>query len=183
MGQITPADVAARCLPIELLVMDVDGVLTDGVIALDDLGTETKRFHVRDGVGLALWHRASKRSAILSGRQAKAVDRRAAELGIKHVLQGREQKGSSLRTLFNELDLSPRQVCFLGDDLPDLSALFISGLAVCPADAALEVQHAAHFITQASGGQGAVREAIELILKAQERWNDLVESAFAAPAT
>lgn len=183
MGQITPADLTARCLPIELLVMDVDGVLTDGVIAFDDLGIQTKHFHVRDGVGLALWHRAGKRSAILSGRQAKAVDCRAAELRIQHVLQGLEQKGNSLRTLIGELDLSPRQVCFIGDDLPDLPALFISGLAVCPADAAPEVECAAHFITQAPGGQGAVREAIELILKAQERWTDLVESAFAATVT
>ncbi len=99
MGLPAPADLAARCQPIELLVADVDGVLTDGVIALDDRGVETKHFHVRDGMAYGLWHRAGKQAAILSGRRAAAVERRAAELKIAHVLQGHEQKAAPLRSL------------------------------------------------------------------------------------
>jgi 3-deoxy-D-manno-octulosonate 8-phosphate phosphatase (KDO 8-P phosphatase) len=176
-----PGDLAARCQPIELLVADVDGVLTDGVIALDDQGGETKHFHVRDGMAYSLWHRAGKQAAILSGRQARAVDRRAAELKIAHVLQGHEQKSAPLRTLIEGLGLSPRQVCFVGDDLADLPALQAVGLAACPADAAAEVKNAAHLVTHAPGGKGALREVVEVILKSQGRWNELVSAAFAAP--
>jgi 3-deoxy-D-manno-octulosonate 8-phosphate phosphatase (KDO 8-P phosphatase) len=182
MAQLSRAELAVQCQPIELLVTDVDGVLTDGVIALDDHGLETKHFHVRDGVGFAMWHRAGKRTAILSSRYARAVDHRAAELKISHVLQGREHKGDTLRNLIDALEFSPRQVCFVGDDLPDLPALVISGLAACPADAAIEVKAAAHVVTGAPGGQGVVREVIELILKSQGRWNELIQLAFAAPA-
>ena len=106
-----------------LLVADVDGVLTDGVIALDDNGVETKHFYVRDGMAYALWHRAGKQAAILSGRRARAVERRAAELKIAHVLQGHEQKAAPLRTLIEGLGFSPSQVCFVGDDLADLPVL------------------------------------------------------------
>src|SRR5437868_1999505 len=117
------ADLAARCGPIELLLTDVDGVLTDGIIVLDDHGAETKRFHVRDGLGFALWRKAGKRAAILSARSAPAVDHRAAELGIDPVIQGAAEKGTAFRALIAELGLDSRQVCYLGDDLPDLPVL------------------------------------------------------------
>jgi 3-deoxy-D-manno-octulosonate 8-phosphate phosphatase (KDO 8-P phosphatase) len=182
MAQLTADELAVRCQSIELLVTDVDGVLTDGVIAIDGHGLETKHFHVRDGVGFALWHRAGKQTAVLSGRDAPAVNHRATELKISHVLQGREQKADSLRKLIDALQLSPRQVCFVGDDLPDLPALMISGLAACPADAVVEVKQAVHVVTAAPGGHGAIRDVIELILKAQGRWDDLIEVAFTAPA-
>jgi 3-deoxy-D-manno-octulosonate 8-phosphate phosphatase (KDO 8-P phosphatase) len=168
------AELAARCEPIELLVVDVDGVLTDGVIALDDHGAETKHFHVRDGLAYALWHRAGKQAAILSGRRAPAVDRRAAELKIAHVLQGLEDKAGPFRTLIGALGLAPRQVCYVGDDLPDLPVLRAVGLAACPADAAAEVRHAAQLVTHAPGGRGAVREVVEVILKSQRKWNGLI---------
>src|SRR5918911_5163437 len=100
-------DLAARCGPIELLVVDVDGVLTDGVIALDDHGVETKHFHVRDGSAFSLWRRAGKRAAILSGRWAPLVDRRAAELGIAPVLQGSTDKTGPFRTLVRDSGLAP----------------------------------------------------------------------------
>jgi 3-deoxy-D-manno-octulosonate 8-phosphate phosphatase (KDO 8-P phosphatase) len=173
MGQLAPAELAARCQPIELLVADVDGVLTDGVIALNGQGDETKYFHVRDGMGYALWHHSGKLSAILSGRRSAAVDHRAAELKIGHVLQGQEQKAGRLRALIEELRLRPRQVCFVGDDLADLPALLTVGLAVCPADAVDEVKSAVHFVTQAPGGQGVLREVVETILKSQGKWSDL----------
>jgi 3-deoxy-D-manno-octulosonate 8-phosphate phosphatase (KDO 8-P phosphatase) len=180
MGVSAQADLAARCQLIELLVADVDGVLTDGVIALNDSGVETKHFSVRDGMAYAMWHRAGKHAAILSGRRAQAVERRAAELKIKHVLQGYEQKAAPFRTLIDGLRLSPSQVCFVGDDLADLPVLRSVGLAACPSDATAEVKDAAHLITQAPGGRGAVREVVEVILKSQGRWTELIGATLAA---
>ena len=173
--QGAPAELAERCGPIELLIADVDGVLTDGAIALDAAGAEIKHFHVRDGLGYALWHRAGKRSAILSGRRAEAVERRAAELSIGFVLQGHDAKAAPFRDLVGRLGLEPRQVCYVGDDLPDLPVLRAVGLAACPADAVAEVRGAAHLVTLAPGGRGAVREVVEVILKAQQKWDGLVE--------
>jgi 3-deoxy-D-manno-octulosonate 8-phosphate phosphatase (KDO 8-P phosphatase) len=168
------ADLAARCAGIEVLIVDVDGVLTDGVIAIDDRGVETKHFHVRDGSGVALWRRAGKRIAILSGRFAPLVDRRAAELGISPVIQGVSSKAEPFVRLLRVLSVEPRQVCYVGDDLADLPALRSAGLAACPADAAPEVKAAAQLITTAPGGRGALREVVEVILKAQNHWQDLI---------
>ena len=119
------------------MLLDVDGVLTDGIIALDDNGVETKHFHVRDGAAVSLWRRAGRRAAILSGRFAPAVDRRAAELGIAPVLQGAASKLDPFRDLLRDLGLEPHQVAYMGDDLPDLPVLAHVGLAACPADAAV----------------------------------------------
>ncbi len=119
--------------------MDVDGVLTDGAIVIDDRGVESKHFHVRDGLAFALWHRAGKQSAILSGRRAEVVDRRAAELKIAHVLQGLVRKVSRCGSCWANWAWMPRQVCFVGDDLADMPALQVAGLAACPADAVDEV--------------------------------------------
>jgi 3-deoxy-D-manno-octulosonate 8-phosphate phosphatase (KDO 8-P phosphatase) len=166
---------ADRCGPIELIVCDVDGVLTDGVIAVDDRGIETKHFYVRDGSAIALWRRAARRVAILSGRRAACVDLRAAELGIAPVLQGVGRKPGPFRALLTELALQPRQVCYIGDDLLDLPVLSLAGLAACPADAIPEVRAIAHLITTSPGGRGAVREVIETILKAQSKWTALVD--------
>src|SRR4051794_41186669 len=111
---------AARAAGIELLLLDVDGVLTDGGIVYADDGTEIKRFHVRDGSGLKFWHLAGKRSAIVSGRKSRAVERRAAELGISPVLQGRSEKLPAFEAVLAETGLRAEQVCAVGDDLPDL---------------------------------------------------------------
>ncbi len=180
MGFSTQPDLTTRCQSIELLVADVDGVLTDGVIALADDGLETKHFYVRDGMAYAIWHRAGKQAAILSGRRTQAVNRRATELKIAHVLQGHEQKAAPLRTLIEQLGLTSNQVCFVGDDLADLPVLHAVGLAACPADAAAEVKEIAHLITQAPGGRGAIREVVEVILKSQGSWTDLITATFAA---
>ncbi len=174
MALSSPAELAERCQAIELLVTDVDGVMTDGRIVLDDHGVETKYFHVRDGLAFSLWHKAGKQSAILSGRKAPSVSLRAADLKIAHVFLGIEQKDGPLRTLITQLGLSPRQVCYVGDDLPDLRAFSAVGLAACPVDAAAEVKAAAHLVTQASGGYGTIREIVELILKSQGRWLNLI---------
>ncbi|MBA3303188.1 MAG: HAD hydrolase family protein [Acidimicrobiia bacterium] len=169
MPPIPVADLADRCRPIEFLLVDVDGV-----IAIDDRGVETKHFHVRDGGGIALWRKAGKRAAILSGRSAPLVDRRAAELGMAPVIQGAAEKGGPFRDLLGALGLDARQVCYMGDDLADLPVLAAAGLAACPADAAPEAIQLAHLVTQAPGGRGAVREVVEVILKSQGVWEDLV---------
>jgi 3-deoxy-D-manno-octulosonate 8-phosphate phosphatase (KDO 8-P phosphatase) len=170
-----PAEIAERCGPIELLIADVDGVLTDGIISIDAAGAEIKHFHVRDGLAFAMWHKAGKRSAFLSGRRAAAVERRAAELSIDFVLQGHDAKAGPFRDLVSRLGLMPRQVCYIGDDLPDLPVLRAVGLAACPADAVAEVRDAAHLVTRAPGGRGAVREIIEIILKSQGKWDSPLE--------
>jgi 3-deoxy-D-manno-octulosonate 8-phosphate phosphatase (KDO 8-P phosphatase) len=174
-------ELANRCAEIELLLVDVDGVLTDGVIAIDDRGVETKNFHVRDGSAFHLWKKAGKRAAILSGRWAPSVDRRAAELGIAPVIQGASHKGGPFRALLRDMELEANQVCYVGDDLADLPVLGAVGLAACPADAAAEVRSAVHLVARARGGRGAIREIVEVILKHQGLWDELVER-FAIPA-
>ena len=165
---------AQRCAAIELLVLDVDGVLTDGGIVYGP-GWEVKHFHVRDGSGLKLWHRAGKRSAILRGRTSPVVEVRAAELDVAFVAQGAAEKLSAYRDLLGRAGVSPEATCYVGDDVPDLPPLRQCGLAVAVADACPEVRADAHYLTRAPGGRGAVREAIELILRCQGRWQRAVE--------
>lgn len=164
-----------RCTAIELLVLDVDGVLTDGGIVYADDGVELKKFHVRDGSGLKIWQLVGKRAAIITGRTSKVVEIRAAELGITPVIQGTAEKLPAYRVLLSECGLRPEQVCFIGDDIPDLPLLRHSGLAVAVADACPEVIADAHYVTRAAGGRGAVRETIELILRCQGQWHKVVE--------
>jgi 3-deoxy-D-manno-octulosonate 8-phosphate phosphatase (KDO 8-P phosphatase) len=176
MAQPVSADLAARCAAIELLVADVDGVLTDGAIVVDDHGVESKHFFVRDGLAYSLWHRAGKRSAILSGREAEVVARRTAELQIGYLVQGLAEKAEPFRGLMAELGLEARQVCYVGDDLVDIPVLRAVGLAACPSDAVAEVKGAVHLVTTAMGGRGVIREVVELILKAQGLWHSLCDS-------
>ncbi|HXG10514.1 MAG TPA: HAD hydrolase family protein [Gemmataceae bacterium] len=170
-----PPELADRCAAVEMLVLDVDGVLTDGGIIYSDEGVELKRFHVRDGSGLKLWQQMGKRSAVLTGRTSRVVDIRAAEVGITRVIQGAANKLTAYRQLLAESGVRPEQVCFIGDDIPDLPVLRHCGLAVAVADACAEVLAEAHYVTRAPGGRGAVRETIELILRCQGRWQAIVE--------
>jgi 3-deoxy-D-manno-octulosonate 8-phosphate phosphatase (KDO 8-P phosphatase) len=163
-----------RCRPIELLLLDVDGVLTDGRIVYSDAGAELKAFHVRDGSGLKLWLRDGKRAGILTGRTSPVVVRRATELGLTAVVQGAEDKRSAYAALLAEQRVTADQVCYVGDDLPDVPLLRRSGLAVAVADACGEARRAAHYVTRAAGGRGAVREVIELVLRSQGRWQDVL---------
>jgi 3-deoxy-D-manno-octulosonate 8-phosphate phosphatase (KDO 8-P phosphatase) len=165
-----------RCLPIRLIVSDVDGVLTDGGIVFDNEGIEIKRFHVRDGMGIRLWQKAGYRFGLITHRSSNIVKMRVAELGIEIIRQGIDNKLAAMRQILDELRLAPAQACYIGDDLPDLSVVRAVGLGVAVADACAELRQSAHYVTVVPGGAGAVRETIELILKAQGRWEDMIQA-------
>jgi 3-deoxy-D-manno-octulosonate 8-phosphate phosphatase (KDO 8-P phosphatase) len=158
-----------RANDIRLLVLDVDGVLTDGRLYFSSRGEELKCFHVRDGSGIVQLVRAGMQIAVISGRQSKAVERRMSELGVTWVRQGVEDKLSALRELLDILGLGPQAVASMGDDTADLPIFEVARLAIAVADAHRTVKSRAHFITQAMGGQGAVREVCDLILESQRR--------------
>ncbi len=171
-------DLGERCQRIELLLADVDGVMTDGGVVLDNRGIEIKRFHIRDGMGIRLWRRAGYRFGLVSLRSSQVVKIRASELDVDLVRQGADDKLSTVQAILAELGFSPAQACYVGDDLPDLPVIRFVGLGVAVADGVSEVRQHAHYVTAALGGHGAVRETIELILKAQRRWEDLIRPFF-----
>ena len=155
---------------VRLLVLDVDGVLTDGVLVYGASGEEIKRFHVRDGLAVQQARRAGVEIAIISGRASAAVTRRMSELGVVEVHQGVGDKESLLRGLLARLGVRAAETAVMGDDLPDLPLMRIAGLAMAPADAVAEVRRAARWVSASSGGQGAVREAVEMLLRSRKAW-------------
>ncbi len=157
---------------IQLILSDVDGVLTDGRIIYDNAGVETKVFHVRDGVGIKLWQKSGFAFGIVTSRNSQVVRVRAAELGVTHVRQGFEEKLPAALELMKAAGVELHQVCYIGDDLPDLPVMRRVGLAVAPADAAADVRQAAHWVLRSAGGAGCVRELIERLLKAKSRWEE-----------
>jgi YrbI family 3-deoxy-D-manno-octulosonate 8-phosphate phosphatase len=167
-------DLEQRCQPIELILSDVDGVLTDGRVIYDNQGIETKSFFIRDGMGIKLWQKAGYRFGVLTQRSSQIVKLRSAELDIAIVRQGTQDKLATLGELLEDLGLTMAQTCYLGDDLPDLPVVRAVGLGVAVADACPELRDAAAYVTQTPGGFGAVRETIELILKHQGRWEDVI---------
>ena len=169
------ADVQERAARIKLLLMDCDGVLTDGRIWLFEDGEEQKGFHTRDGLGIDLLHRAGLRSGIISGRTSRAVEARAHGLGMSFLVQGHENKVKAFADVLAQAGVSNAEVAYIGDDLNDIPLIIQSGLGVAVADAALETRERAHYVTKAPGGFGAVREVIELILKSQGRWDDVIK--------
>jgi 3-deoxy-D-manno-octulosonate 8-phosphate phosphatase (KDO 8-P phosphatase) len=170
-------DVAARARKIRLLVMDVDGVLTDGRMVLSDRGEELKMFHTHDGIGLALAHRAGLRTALITGETSPIAKARGEKLGVGTVVLGARRKGDVVDALLAEHGMSADALAYIGDDLLDLPALQRAGLAVTVADAVTDVKKIAHVVTKAAGGHGAVRECVELLLRAQGVW-DAVYRAF-----
>ena len=160
---------------IELILCDVDGVLTDGGLYFDNDGIESKKFHIRDGLGIKLWQRSGSRFGILTARSSQIVRLRAAELGVDIVRQGFENKLPAAQEVIRQLRLVAEQVCYIGDDLTDLPLFRNVGLGVAVADAAPDVKERADLVTTLGGGQGAVRELIETLLKAKGRWDDLIE--------
>lgn len=168
--------IEARAKAISLLISDVDGVLTDGRLEFDDQGGEHKQYHIRDGLGIKLWQQAGHRFGIVTGRNSPIVARRAAELGVAIVRQGAEDKLKAINELMAELNVTPEEIAYIGDDLPDLPAIRFVGLGIAVADASPDVRDAALWITKAGGGHGAVRELIETILKVQGRWGALLSA-------
>jgi 3-deoxy-D-manno-octulosonate 8-phosphate phosphatase (KDO 8-P phosphatase) len=164
----------ARARRVRLLVLDVDGVLTDGRMTLSERGDELKSFHTHDGMGINLARRAGLKVALVTGEKTTIAQVRGAKLGVEDVVLGARRKGETLRELCAKFDLPLDAVAFMGDDLLDMPALALAGLAVAPADAVPEVRALAHVITRARGGAGAVRECVELILRAQGAWTRMV---------
>jgi 3-deoxy-D-manno-octulosonate 8-phosphate phosphatase (KDO 8-P phosphatase) len=159
-----------RASRIRLLVLDVDGVLTDGGLFVSASGEEAKRFHVHDGLALVAARKAGLQIAILSSRASAAVTRRMTELGVGEVHQGVTDKAGALDALRERLGLAVGEVAMMGDDLPDLPAMARAGLALAPANAAAEVKRTAHWVARRRGGDGAVREAVEMLLKSRRAW-------------
>ena len=161
---------------IRLLIMDVDGVLTDGKIVLDHQGRELKFFDVQDGSAIVNFHRAGYKTAIISAKSAAAVKARAKDLGIDKIYQNAYPKRLAYRRLLQSLRLKDHEVCYIGDDLADLGVLKRVGFAVGVPNAIPEVKAVVHHVTRKRGGHGAVREVIELILKTQGKWTKIVET-------
>lgn len=159
--------VVERARAIRLAIFDVDGVMTDGTLFIGAQGEAFKAFNILDGHGVKMLQSAGVAAAIISGRSSEAVARRAVELSIAHVVQGSSDKVAAFEALIAMLDLTAEQCAFVGDDLPDLAVMRRCGLAVAVANAAEPVKSAAHYVTRASGGRGAVREFCELVLRAQ----------------
>ena len=149
---------------ISLLVMDVDGVMTDGKITYTSDGQELKSFNIKDGLGIKRAQASGIETAIITGRTSPMVDRRARELGIARLVQGREDKLAALSDLVDQMNLSLDQVAYIGDDLPDLTAIASVRLGACPADAATEVKSKANWVSTRAGGDGCVRELCDLLV-------------------
>jgi 3-deoxy-D-manno-octulosonate 8-phosphate phosphatase (KDO 8-P phosphatase) len=160
----------SRAERIRLLVLDVDGVLTDGGLVYGASGEETKRFHVRDGLAIQVARREGVEIAVVSGRASAAVTRRMSELGVVEVHQGVADKESLLRGLLARLGVKAAETAVMGDDLIDLPVMRIAGLAMAPADAVPEVRRASGWVSRSAGGHGAVREAVEFLLRSRKAW-------------
>ncbi len=167
-------------LPIKLLVLDVDGTLTDGGLYLDSTGNEMKKFSVRDGAGLMLARAAGIRVMILTGRESEPVRRRAAELHLDWCVQNCKDKRAYLAAFLAEQGLSKEQAAYVGDDWNDLAAMQLCGFVACPANAAPEVAALADYVCPQKGGDGAVRGAVEYLLRGAGLFETTLKAAFGA---
>ena len=160
---------------VSLLILDVDGVLTDGGIIRDDAGQQIKRFHVRDGAGIVLWRRLQKEVAIITGKESNVVALRAEELGIEHVYQNVGNKLEVYDQIKDELGVKDTEIAYIGDDLPDLPVMRRVAVPIAVADAAEEVRAIAKYVTKYPGGYGAVRDAIEFMCKEMGVWQQVLD--------
>ena len=174
--ELSTESLTASLQKIKLLALDVDGVLTDGSIYISPAGEVFKGFNAKDGMGISCALRSGLQIAVITGRQSPIVERRCEELGITLLQQGVKDKRLALQQIAQKLGLVREEIAYMGDDLNDIPAFKASGLNLVPADAAIEVMAVADIITKASGGRGAVREAITMILAAQDNWNVIVNS-------
>ena len=174
--ELSAESLTASLQKIKLLALDVDGVLTDGSIYISPAGEVFKGFNAKDGMGISCALRSGLQIAVITGRQSPIVERRCEELGITLLQQGVTDQRLALQQMAQKLGLVREEIAYMGDDLNDILAFKASGLNLVPADAAIEVMAVADIITKASGGRGAVREAITMILAAQDNWNVIVNS-------
>lgn len=165
-------ELLSRAARVRLFVFDVDGVLTDGGLFYGDNGEVMKRFDVKDGHAIVIARLLGLPSAVLTARSSKIVEARGRELGMAAIFQGRREKGPALVELLASLNVPPEDCAYMGDDLNDLAPMALAGLSACPADAVPEVRQEVHFVAQNRGGHGAVRELVELCLRASGRWED-----------
>jgi 3-deoxy-D-manno-octulosonate 8-phosphate phosphatase (KDO 8-P phosphatase) len=176
-----PTSVIKRAKQIQVLLMDVDGTMTTGDVTLlsqpDGSALEIKTFDAHDGQGLTLAHTAGLRTGCITGRESPALVRRANEMKIEFVYQKQPTKTAAFEEILQKAGVTESQVAFIGDDLPDLPVLRRAGLAVAVGDAVLEVKLAAHYVTKAHAGRGAVREVVELILKSKGIWEEMIDKA------
>ena len=168
-------DLGKKMKKIKMVIFDVDGVLTDGQIVLDHEGQEIKKFDVQDGFGIVLLRKVGIKTAIISARQSPAVTVRAEDLKIDRIYQDAYPKLEAYRKLLEEFHLKDEEVCFIGDDLPDLAVLKQAGFSVAVKNAVKEIKGAADYVTKNPGGAGAIREVIEMILKGQGQWNNILK--------
>lgn len=168
-------DLKKRVLPIKMLLLDVDGVLTDGSIIYTDQAQEIKVFNVKDGLGLRLLMDAGIGVGIITGRRSRALTTRCDNLGISMIYDGVKDKDSIFKEIMQHTGLSAREIAFAGDDLPDIRIMKLAGLSLTVADACPEIRALASFTTMSRGGNGAVREICELILKSQGLWDKAIE--------
>ncbi len=173
------AALAERASKIRLLVLDVDGVLTDGKLYFDHAGNELKAFNTRDGLGIKALQRVGIEIAVITGRKSAAVTTRMEQLAVQYVYQGREDKLSAFLDLLKKTGMEEHEVCFAGDDWIDIPVLLRAGLAVTVADAEDEVKNRSHWITSRNGGDGAVREICNLILEAQSKQHIIMDEILA----
>lgn len=178
-----PAKILRRARSVKVLLVDVDGTLTPGYVCLqtfpDNSVAEMKMFSARDGAGLKLASIMGIRTGLITGRDSPATARRAREASMEFVIQGQPKKLEAYKAILTRAGVTDEEVAYVGDDLPDLPLLGRAGLAVAVADAVVEVKRAAHYITTVRGGEGAVREVVELILKAQGKWKKAIPLAIA----
>jgi len=161
---------------ISLLVLDVDGVLTDGSIVMDDQGGQYRRFHIQDGLGITMWRAVGRRVAILTSKRSQAVAARAEMLGIDLIEQGAEDKLPGFERLLAATSATKEQTAYIGDDLLDAAVMRQVGFPIAVADAAEEIKELSRYVTTRPGGRGAVREAIEHLLKRDEKWRDALKA-------
>ncbi len=180
LSSVTP-DLLMRMSRVNVLIIDVDGVLTDGRIIYAEHGDELKHFDVQDGAGLAFWHRAGLKSAIITARRSRLMRRRAKELRVDVLAQGCVEKLPTYERLLKRFRVDDAQVCAIGDDLMELPLLRRAGFAVAVPHAVDEVKQVSHYITQRPGGRGAVREVIHLLLQAKGLWDPLLARYTGAP--
>jgi 3-deoxy-D-manno-octulosonate 8-phosphate phosphatase (KDO 8-P phosphatase) len=167
LGSFDDPKLIEAATKVRLLLMDCDGVLTDGRLFYGESGEALKVFDVQDGLGIVNWRREGNHSGIISGRSSPIVEKRAAELGIQFVIQGSKEKLWDARTICDELGLGFSETAYIGDDLPDIDLIRAVGLGVAPSNARGEVKSAADFVTKSPGGRGAVRELIDILLSSR----------------